>query len=78
MAITLDQNKPYAAKWVFQPLSTGTAILGAAIITAALVGVGPARFVEAIGAPWRQARLAILAVALIVGLAYLMNFSGMN
>ena len=41
-------NKPYAANWVFQPLGTGTAILVAAIITAALVGVGPVRFVQAI------------------------------
>jgi lactate permease len=27
---------------------------------------------------WRQSRFAILTVALIVGLAYLMNYSGMN
>ena len=78
VAITLYQNKPYAANWIFQPLSTGTAILVAAVVTAALVGVGPARFAKAIGATWRQARLAILTVALIVGLAYLMNYSGMN
>ena len=71
-------HKPYAANWVFQPLGTGTAILIAAIITAALVGVGPGRFIEAIVATWRQSRLAILTVALIVGLAYLMNYSGMN
>jgi lactate permease len=71
-------HKPYAANWVFQPLGTGTAILIAAIITAALVGVGPGRFFEAIVATWRQSRLAILTVALIVGLAYLMNYSGMN
>ena len=45
IAITLYNDKPYAAIWVFQPLATGTAILVAAIITAALVGVGPARFV---------------------------------
>ncbi len=37
-------NKAYAANWVFQPLGTGTAILVATIITAALVGVGPARY----------------------------------
>jgi lactate permease len=71
-------NKPYAANWVFQPLATGTAILLSAIITAALVGVGPARFIGAIGATWKQSRLAVLTVALIVGLAYLMNYSGMN
>jgi lactate permease len=71
-------HKPYAANWVFQPLGTGTAILIAAIITAALLGVGPGRFIEAVVATWRQSRLAILTVALIVGLAYLMNYSGMN
>ena len=78
VAITLYNHKPYAANWVFQPLATGTAILVAAVITAALVGVGPARFLDCIGRTWRQSRLAILTVALIVGLAYDMNYSGMN
>jgi lactate permease len=76
--ITLYKDKPYAANWVFQPLATGTAILLSTIITAALVGVGPRRFIACIGTTWRQSRIAILTVALIVGLAYLMNYSGMN
>jgi lactate permease len=71
-------KKAYAANWIFQPLGTGTAILVAAIITAACVGVGPVRFLAAVARTWRQSRLAILTVALIVGLAYLMNYSGMN
>ncbi len=71
-------KKAYAAVWVFQPLATGTAILLSAIITAAMVGVGPARFVRCIAATWRQSRIAILTVALIVGLAYVMNYSGLN
>ena len=71
-------KKAYAANWAFQPLGTGTAILVAAIITAAWVGVGPGRFLGAIAVTWRQSRFAILTVALIVGLAYLMNYSGMN
>jgi lactate permease len=78
IAITLYNDKPYAALWIFQPLATGTAILLAAIITAALVGVGPGRFNAAVGETWRQSRIAILTVALIVALAYLMNYSGMN
>ena len=78
VAITLYQDKPYGAIYVFQPLATGTAILLSAIITAALVGVGPGRFVQCIGATWRQARIAILTVALIVALAYVMNYSGLN
>ncbi len=76
--ITLYKDKPYAAVWAFQPLATGTAILLSAIITAALVGVGPGRFVQCIGQTWKQSRIAILTVALIVGLAYLMNYSGLN
>ena len=70
-------HKIYAANWVFQPLGTGTAILLADMLTAALVGVGPRRFFRAVAATWRQSRLAILTVMLIVGLAYLMNYSGM-
>jgi lactate permease len=75
--ITLYKT-PYAAIWAFQPLATGTAILLSAIITAALVGVGPAAFLGCVGATWRQARMAILTVMLIIGLAYLMNYSGIN
>jgi len=78
IAITLYHDKPYAAKYVFQPLASGTAILLSAIITAALVGVGPSGFMAAIAKTWRQARIAILTVALIVALAYLMNYSGLN
>ena len=76
--ITLYQDRPYAAVWNFQPLGTGTAILLADLIVAACVGMGPARFVRAIVATWRQSRIAILTVALIIGLAYLMNYSGLN
>jgi lactate permease len=71
-------NKPYAATWVFQPLATGTAILLSSIITAAIVGLSPAQYIRQIWATWRQSRIAILTVALIVGLAYLMNYSGLN
>ena len=78
VAITLYNHKPYAAVWVFQPLATGTAILLSAIVTAALVGVGPGRFMDCVGKTWRQSWLAIVTVALIVGLAYLMNYSGLN
>jgi lactate permease len=78
IAVTLYNDKPYAAVWVFQPLATGTAILLSAVITAALVGVGPGRFLHAVAVTWRQSRIAILTVALIVALAYLMNYSGLN
>jgi lactate permease len=77
ISITLYNDKPYAAVWNFQPLGTGTAILLAAAITALIVGIKPAAFFSCVAQTFRQAWLAILTVTLIVGLAYLMNYSGM-
>jgi lactate permease len=77
ISITLYHDKPYAAVWTFQPLGTGTAILGAAIVTALLVGLSPAGFLRCVGHTIRQAWLAVITVMLIVGLAYLMNYSGL-
>jgi lactate permease len=71
-------NKPYAANWSFQPLASGTGILVATLLTAALFRIGVGRFFGAVLTTWRQSRIAIFTVALIVGLAYLMNYSGMN
>ncbi|NML29742.1 L-lactate permease [Paraburkholderia antibiotica] len=71
-------NTPYGAVWDFQPLATGTAILVSAIITAFIVRLSPAEFGKAIGDTWVQTRIAILTVATIVGLAYLMNYSGLT
>jgi lactate permease len=71
-------NKPYAANWSFQPLASGTGILVATLLTAALFRIGAGRFFGAVLTTWRQSRIAIFTVALIVGLAYLMNYSGMN
>ncbi|MEI9965471.1 MAG: L-lactate permease [Caulobacteraceae bacterium] len=47
-------KQPYAAVWTFQPLATGTAILASAVITAALVGCGPKRFLDAAISACRQ------------------------
>jgi lactate permease len=77
ISITLYGNKPYAAVWVFQPLATGTAILLACILTAIVVRMGPGDFMGCVVKTFRQAWIAILTVMLIVGLAYLMNYSGM-
>ena len=71
-------GRPYDAVWNFEPLATGTAILSAALITAVMVGCGPGQFLRAAALTWKQSRLTILTVGLIVGLAYLMNYSGLN
>ncbi len=76
ISITLYSNKPYGAVWAFQPLGTGTAILVAAIITAAIVRLSPSAFYGCVAKTFSQAWLAIITVMLIIGLAYLMNYSG--
>jgi lactate permease len=77
ISITLYHGKPYAALWVFQPLGTGTAILLSAVVTALLVGLSPRAFLGCIGQTARQAWVAVVTVMLIIGLAYLMNYSGL-
>ena len=71
-------NQPYAAVWLFQPLATGTAILVANVIIATLFRVSVAAFFKALLTTFLQLRTAIATVALIMGLAYLMNYSGMT
>jgi L-lactate transport len=74
-------NKPYTAIYNFQPLGTGTAILLAMLLTAIVaiaVGSKPIIILQALGDTWRQLNKAILTVMLIIGLAYLYNYSGMS
>jgi lactate permease len=77
ISITLYNGRPYAAVWTFQPLSSGTAILIAAIVTAILFAVSPVKLFGCIVQTLQQTWIAILTVMLIVGLAYLMNYSGL-
>ncbi len=77
ISITLYNGKPYDAVWTFQPLGTGTAILLAAIITAILVRLSLRAFLGCVIETLRQAWLPVITVMLIIGLAYLMNYSGL-
>ncbi|GHO87777.1 L-lactate permease [Dictyobacter formicarum] len=74
-------NKPYAALYAFQPLGTGTAILLTVIVTAIImIATGSSASIVwlALADTWRQLRFPILTVMLIIGLAYLYNYSGMS
>jgi len=77
IAITLYHDKPYAAIWNFQPLATGTAVLVACLVTCVLFRVSPAAFAGCVAQTLRQTWLAVMTVVLIIGLAYLMNYSGL-
>jgi L-lactate permease len=48
ISITLYHDKPYAAIWQFQPLGTGTAILLAAVLTAAVVRLSAREFLACV------------------------------
>jgi lactate permease len=74
--ITLYQ-KPYAAIFAFQPLAGGTAVLVATAITALCFRVRPGDFAASGVKAMRQLTLPGLTVLMIVGLAYLYNYSGM-
>jgi lactate permease len=71
-------DRPYAAVWNFQPLGTGTAILVTSILVAIMVRLKMGDFVRAFSTAFRQVRLPALTTMLIIGLAYLMNYSGMT
>jgi lactate permease len=77
ISITLYNDTPYNAIWTFQPLATGTAILLSAIVTAVIVRLPVSAFFSCIAETVRQAWLAVVTVMLVVGLAYLMNYSGL-
>lgn len=73
-------KKPYAAVYTFQPLGTGTAIFVAMLLTgivAMFTGSSPSIYLVTLLDTWKQLRFAILTVMLIVGMAYLYNYSGM-
>jgi lactate permease len=71
-------DKPYAAIWTFQPLGTGTAILFATVLTAFVVGLEPRQVSTVLRMSVAQVWLPALTTTLIIGLAYLMNYSGMT
>ncbi len=74
--ITLYQ-KSYAAIYTFQPLGPGTAAIAAALLTALCFRVPVRVFWTAGTKTLRQLRIPGLSVMVIVGLAYLYNYSGM-
>ena len=73
------QPSPYAASYELNWLSaSGTACFLAAVVAAACLRVSPRRFVGLYVATFRQLALAMLTIASVLGLAQLMNYSGMT
>ncbi|MEV4934151.1 L-lactate permease [Sphingobium sp. LMA1-1-1.1] len=71
-------DRPYAAVWTFQPLATGTAIMAATSLFMLLCRLSPRQICVALLSTVVQVRFSFLTTVLIVGLAYLMNYSGIT
>jgi lactate permease len=70
---------PYAAVYELNWLSAaGTACFLASIATAILLRVRPRRFAGVYNATFKQLAMPMMTMACMLGLAYLMNYSGMT
>jgi lactate permease len=70
---------PYPAVYAFNWLSaSGTACFLATVAAAAFLRVGPRRFAGIYRATFQQLATSMLTIASMLGLAYLMNYSGMT
>jgi lactate permease len=68
---------PYAAMYNFSYLSaSGTACMFATILAAVVLRVSPGRFLKLIGEVTYQLRFPMTTIATVLGLAFLMNYSG--
>ena len=74
--ITLYQ-KPYAALYTFQPLATGTAVLLAVFLSAIFLRARPGIVARSGWKTFLQLGIPGLTTIVIVGMAYLYNYSGM-
>lgn len=72
-------DKPMSVVYNFNWLSAGgTSILLAAIISAFVLKVSPARFLEILWDTLKTLRYALLTIACVLGFAYVSNWSGMT
>jgi len=77
MAPIVAKETPYAAVYNFNWLSAaGTSCLFAAILSALVLGMSPARFGRVFASTVKQMALPELTIASVLALAYLMNYCG--
>jgi lactate permease len=75
----VSKPAPYAAVFTLNWLTaSGTACFLATIAAALVLRVSPRQFVSTYVATFRQLAFAIVTIACMLGLAYLMNYSGMT
>jgi L-lactate transport len=77
LAPVVPSPSPYAAKFTLNFLSSsGTSVLLATLGAAVVLGVPFSRLLACIGRTFRDLFLSIVTIMSVVGLAYVMNYSG--
>jgi lactate permease len=77
VAPVVKSASPYRALYTFNWLTApGTACLIASLLAALFLGMSPARFARVFWQTTRKLLLAELTIASVLGLAFLMNYSG--
>jgi lactate permease len=77
MPPVVAKPSPYAASYNFNWLATsGTGCMVAAFLGAIAAGLKPRQFARAVGHTAKQLALAELTLAVVLGLAFVMNYSG--
>lgn len=79
-APVVAKNAPYAAKYTLNLLSAaGTALLFSGILSLLVIpNYGPAKAAACFVKTLKQLKFPILTISMILGLAYIMNYSGMS
>lgn len=65
----------YKINWMS---AAGTALFISSIISAMILGVGPSRFVSIFAKTFKQLTKPLITIPCVLGLAYVMNYSGMS
>lgn len=65
----------YKVNWLS---AAGTSLFIASMITAMILGVGPGRYFSILGKTFSQLKKPMINIPCVLGLAYIMNYSGMS
>jgi lactate permease len=77
VAPVVPKVTPYAAIYRFDWLgAAGTAAVLAAALSSLVLGLSPARFGKLLRATWKQVFFSEITIAAVLGLAFVMNYSG--
>ena len=77
VAPVVAKPSPYPASYTLALLSaSGTACMLASILSALLLGMSPGKFARTVGRTGKDLKLSMLTIATVLGLAFLMNYSG--